>query len=278
MRRRHFLGALAAAPFAAYAADKPIDGGPFVPTPWVILDEMIKLAEVRANDVVVDLGAGDGRLVIAAAKRFGARGFGVERDATLVQYANRQAASEKVAERVKFLQGDVFAADVRGATVVTLYLLPRLVEKLVPKLRAELPAGARIVSHDYALKPWPADKTLIFDVEEKAHINGTTQTTLYYYVVPARIGGRWRLELPDEPPLALTIEQEPDRLEGVARAAERSHALRDLSVRGDTIRFSLLLAGRLVDFRGKVSGATMAGDTRSRGDSGKWSARVDSGA
>jgi len=278
MNRRQLLVSLAVLPLAARAADKPIDGGPFVPTPWVILEEMIKLAEVRAGDVVVDLGSGDGRLVIAAAKRAGVRGFGVERDGTLVNYANRQAAAERVGERAKFVQGDVFEADLRNATVVTLYLLPRLVVKLVPKLRAELPAGARIVSHDYALKPWPPDKTLIFDVEEKQNINGTTQTTLYYYVVPARIGGRWRLEAGAsliDGPVTLEIDQRPDHLEGLARIGERTAVLRDLAVRGETIRFSVLHGSRLVDFRGKVSGTTMAGEARSRGDSAKWSARVD---
>ena len=282
--RRRFVQTLAAAPFSAIAAEPPvrIDGGPFVPTPWVILDEMIKLAEVRAEDTVCDLGSGDGRLVIAAAKRHGASGFGIERDAALVKYANDQAGVEGVGARVKFLQGDIFEADLRSATVVLFYLLPRLAERLAPKLRAELPAGARIVSHDYALRPWPPDKTLNFDVEEKELINGTALTTLYYYLVPARIGGRWLLQLPSafaEPPgevvLAMNFMQSTNALEGSARLGDRVYPLREPSVRGEAIKFGLLFGGRLIEFRGRINGQMMAGDARSRKDSATWTARVD---
>jgi protein-L-isoaspartate O-methyltransferase len=289
--RRRILRALATAPLAAFAWPGALraqqdqaakeqastsDGGPFVPTPWVILDEMLKLAEIQRTDVVFDLGSGDGRLVIAAAKRFGARGVGVERDGNLVNFSRRQATSEGVGERVRFVQADLFETDLREATVITTYLLPRLMPRLVPKLRTELPVGARIVSHDYPLAPWPPDKTLLFDVEEKLMINGTVETKLFYYVVPARIAGNWTLRVEQPLPidaLALSVEQAPDRLDGTARMAGFDAPLREFSVRADQVRFGLLHETRLLEFRGKVAGDTMTGEVRARGEAARWTAR-----
>ena len=283
--RRRLLGALAAAPLASLAyprhlraADQPTtsDGGPFVPTPWVIVDEMLKLAEIKPNDVVFDLGSGDGRLVIEAAKRYGARGVGLERDASLVVYSQKQAASQDLADRVKFVARDLFDASLQDASVITMYLLPRLMPRLVPKLRAELPVGARIVSHDYALTPWPADKTVTFDTEEKLMINGMTHTTLLYYVVPARVGGTWSLTAPPDvakEPIILVIDQTPDRLTGTAIIGEHDTQLRDVTVRSDTIRFSLLYSGQLTEFLGKIDDSGMQGETRARAGGGRWTAR-----
>jgi len=160
-----------------------IDGGPYVPTPDAVVDRMLELASVRRDDLVVDLGSGDGRMVIEAARRYGARGRGVERDARLVELARTAAEKAKVADRVSFTQGDIFEFDLRGATVVTLYLLPRLLVQLLPKLRAELAPGARIVSHDYPLEPWPADRTLEFDVPEKEALLMNARTQVFLYLV-----------------------------------------------------------------------------------------------
>ena len=191
MRRRNLLGAILAVPFIlprlACAQDAiptvTIDGGPYVPTPDVVVSRMLELAGVRRDDLVVDLGSGDGRMVIEAARRYGARGLGVERDARLVDLARAAAEKAGVADRVRFRQGDIFDADLRGATVVTLYLLPRILVPLLPKLRAELAPGARIVSHDYPLDPWPADRTLEFDVPEKEALMLSPQTQLFLYVI-----------------------------------------------------------------------------------------------
>ncbi len=287
--RRRLLKALVGAPLlsfvsarALHAQEKPVtsDGGPFVPTPWVIVDEMLKLAEINPSDVVYDLGSGDGRLVIQAAKRYGARAVGLERDPNLVTYSQKQAASEQISERVKFVAGDLFDSSLHEASVITMYLLPRLMPRLVPKLRAELPVGARIVSHDYALTPWPADKTVTFDTEEKLMINGMTHTTLFYYVVPARIAGTWTLTPPPgfaKDPIILVIDQTPDRLSGTAIIGEHDTQLRDFVLRSDTIRFALLYGGRLTEFRGKVDGTAMQGEARARAESGTWAARRRSG-
>jgi SAM-dependent methyltransferase len=280
--RRRALAALAALPLAAvaqqsYEAPPTTDGGPFVPTPWVILDEMLKLAEIRPDDVVYDLGSGDGRLVIAAAERHGARGVGVERHPDLVVYARSLAERRGVGDRVRFVEGDVLTADISGATVVLMYLLPRLVVQLVPKLRTELPVGARIVSHDYALAPWKPDKTLVFDVEEKIAINGRAETKLLYYVVPAQIDGSWVLEVlapvGDGASIPLAFEQTPERLEGTALVDGRSSEIRVLRLRGDAIRFALLVRGRLLEFSGRVAGGAMSGEVQAHGAGAAWSAR-----
>ena len=239
--------ALAAPALAQVDSGKDNIAGPYVPTPWEIVHEMLKLGDVGSGDVVYDLGSGDGRLVITAAKRHGANGVGIELDPALVETAREGAVRERVQDRVKFVAGDLFDADVSGASVVTLYLLPRFVTRLVPKLRAELAPGARIVSHDYPLSPWPPDKTLVFDVAEKEAISGSARTTLYYYVVPARVAGRWSVALPKAlgaGSLTLRLNQEPDQLEGVAQIGGDTLTVRDLVVRADSIRFWLFHRGR----------------------------------
>ena len=142
---------------------------------------MLRMAEVRPEDTVYDLGSGDGRLVIEAALRYGARGVGVEREAKLVELARDRARRAGVADRVRFTQDDLFNTDMRGATVVTLYLLPRMMEQLQPKLRAELPPGARIVSHDYPLPSWPLERSVTLDVEEKGFTHGHTRADIFLY-------------------------------------------------------------------------------------------------
>jgi SAM-dependent methyltransferase len=286
-RRRQALALLGALPFALFTPRASgqtsnmeqlttSDGGPFVPTPWVILDEMLKIAEIQKTDVVYDLGSGDGRLVNEAVKRYGARGVGVERDAKLVDYSRRQAQTDNIADRVAFTAGDLFDTDLSKATVVTMYLLPRLMPRLVPKLRAELPVGARVVSHDYPLSPWRPDKTLSFDVDEKLFINGNAETKLFYYIVPARIAGRWTLNAPEpfaNRPLTMAVEQTIDKLDGQLLVESGDTPMRDFHLRADSIRFGLFYGGRLLDFRGHVAGDTMEGDVSMRGNKGRWSAK-----
>src|SRR5947208_13808655 len=216
------LALCAAAPALAQDLDDSKDNvaGPYVPTPWVIVEEMLNLADIRGEDVVYDLGSGDGRLVITAAKRFGARGVGIELQTELVEMARIGAKHEGVADRVKFVQGDLFQADIRSASVVMLYLLPRYVTRLVPRLRAELSPGTRIVAHDSPPAHCPPHKELSMDVPEKEMISGTSWTRLYYYVVPARVHGAWELALPQalaSAPLVMQITQEPHAVGGFVR-------------------------------------------------------------
>lgn len=187
------LAALPAASFMPTVAQAQRIAAPYVPTPWPIVDAMLELAGVRADDLLIDLGCGDGRLAITAARRFGARGYGVDINPELVALANRNAAQAGVADRVHFEQRDLFKTDLSEATVLTLYLLPQIVVELVPRILAQMPAGARVVSHDYGLSPWPPERHVVLDVPEKKPITGTTYTVLYLYVVPARRAGAGRL-------------------------------------------------------------------------------------
>jgi len=160
---------------------------PFAATPMVVVDEMLKLAGVGPNDFVVDLGSGDGRLVLVAATKFGARGgFGVDIDPHLVDYANRKAHEAGVAGRVQFHLRDLFVTDIHEATVVTVYLLPIAMDRLQAKLLSELAPGSRVVSHDYPFRSWTADRVVALDVPEKTDYTGRRSTAIYLYTVPAR--------------------------------------------------------------------------------------------
>lgn len=280
MRSSVWFGTLALALVASgktVAADLTGNvAGPYVPTPSVIVDAMLKLADIRADDVVYDLGSGDGRLVITSARRFGARGVGVELQRRLVETARDNAKKAGVESRVRFVEGDLFETDIRDASVVMLYLLPQFVMRLVPRLRAELRPGTRIVSHDYPLVPWRPDRQVEMDVEEKEWIVGTPWTKLYYYVVPARVRGTWEFTLPAAfggTPLTLAIAQQPDLLSGTVRDAAAEQPLRGLRVEGELIRFELLRAGRPVLFEGTVADKTMTGEARSGEARGAWTAR-----
>ena len=135
----------------------------FVPTPDEVVEAMLRLADVGANDVVYDLGSGDGRIPITAARRFGARGVGIDLDPELVAQATRSAQAAGVADRVRFVEGDIFESDISPATVVTLYLLTSINERLRPKLQKELRPGTRIVSHQFRMGDWEPERDVVVD-------------------------------------------------------------------------------------------------------------------
>jgi SAM-dependent methyltransferase len=146
---------------------------PFVPTPSAVVDEMLELANVGPNDVIYDLGSGDGRIVITAAKRYGARGVGVDIDPQRVKEARENAKHRGVADRVDFREGDLFDVDLSEATVVTLYLLPEVNMRLRPKLWSELKPGTRVVSHSFNMGDW-----------EPLQTRKVMGSTVYYWVIP----------------------------------------------------------------------------------------------
>ena len=245
------------------------NAGPYVPTPWRVVDDMLWLAAVRQDDFVMDLGSGDGRLVITAAARFGARGYGVDIDAGLVKLANENALKAGVADRATFEQRDLFATNLSEATVLTLYLLPHSVAQLVPRILAQMRAGGRVVSHDYPLSPWPPDRFLQFELPEKVAISGTARTVLYLYTVPARVGGAWRLELPPalaKQPVRLAFDQQARGTTGWATMGPRRVVLEDVRVRGESVRFiipGLAPAGKPLVLDGVVRGAVIEGKAAS---------------
>lgn len=178
------LGTLVAA-MPASGQTPVVAGAPYVPTPSAIVDRMLTLANVGPGDYLIDLGSGDGRLVITAVAQYKARGgMGVEIDRSLVQQARGQAERAGVADRVTFVAGDLFRADIGPATVVTLYLLPSMMGDVEAKLRKELRPGTRVVSHDYPLPTWKPEDAVTFDTTEKIPITGTTRTVLLLYRVP----------------------------------------------------------------------------------------------
>lgn len=140
---------------AGPSAAQPVEEIPFVPTPMEVVDRMLELAEVKKGDVVYDLGSGDGRIIIQAAKKYGARGVGIEMDRLLVERARAKAQEEGVSQLVEFRVEDALQTDVSPATVVTLYMLPWFNAKLRPTLQKQLKPGARVVAHDYDIEGWP---------------------------------------------------------------------------------------------------------------------------
>jgi hypothetical protein len=273
--RRLAAAALLAAPLVAAAQ---IDAGPYVPSPSVIVDEMLKLGAIRGDDYLIDLGSGDGRIPITAAQRFGSRGFGVDIKPELVKLANENAARAGVADKVRFERRDLFETSLADATVVTLYLLPGIVTKLVPKILAEMQPGARVVSHDYPLVPWKEDRFVQFDAPEKEPISGTTRTVLYLYTVPARVAGEWRLELPPAvaaQPARLALTQHPVGTKGSVTVGNRVITLAEANVSGDAVRLSipgLGRGGKPLVLEGKARGDAMEGSATTPGGPAPWRA------
>ena len=153
---------------------------PYVPTPQYVVGHMLKLADVTAEDTVFDLGSGDGRIVLTAAKAFGARGVGIEIDSALVERARRNARRAGVADRTTFRRGDLFEANLRPAAVVTLYLWPNMNNRLRPKLRNELAPGTRVVSHGFGIDGWEPDTTVTLD----SSVLPGGSTEIYLWTVP----------------------------------------------------------------------------------------------
>jgi SAM-dependent methyltransferase len=186
VKRRQLAAAMAALCLGPAQAQEEV---PFITTPDAVALAMLQLAGVTAADRVVDLGSGDGRIVITAAKRFGARGLGVEIVPDLVEQSRANARKAGVAERTEFRVQDLFDTDLRGFSVITMYLLPAVNLQLRPAL-LRLPPGTRIVSHDWDMGDWVPDQSLTLDVPDKA-IGRERRSTLHLWRVPADVAGRW---------------------------------------------------------------------------------------
>jgi Methyltransferase domain len=262
---------------AAHAQDKaPVDAGPYVPSPSSVVSDMLKLAEVGPKDFVIDLGSGDGRIVLTAAKVFGARGFGVDINEKLVKEANESAKLQGIADRAAFTVQDLFKTDISKATVVTMYLLPKTVNMLKDKLVNELRPGTRILSHDYPLSEWLHDDYRQFDLEDKVAITGVTTTLIYKYVVPAKAEGAWNATLPpilSKEPVRISLKQrEVTRVSGSARIGGKDVPLEDARLRGELLTFKLALGGKSYNFAGTVKGRSIEGSVEGAGTKTAWSA------
>jgi hypothetical protein len=254
------------------------DAGPYVPSPQSVVADMLRYAHVGADDFLIDLGSGDGRIVRTAAKVFGARGFGVEIKENLVREANAAAQKEGIADRAKFYQQDLFKTDLSPATVVTMYLLPDTVVLLKDKFLAELRPGARIVSHDYPLTGWEPVDTREFDLDEKVAISGVKTTILWLYIVPAKVQGRWGVQLPpavSKRAATLELRQQATSVHGWMRLEGEELPLEAVMLRGEQLSFRL--AGRRGDYTGQVKGDAIEGTVQLGRNKLPWRAVLSKG-
>ncbi|MFB3883784.1 MAG: methyltransferase domain-containing protein [Thermodesulfobacteriota bacterium] len=217
----------------------------FVPTPEEVVMEMLHTARVTGNDTVYDLGCGDGRIVITAAKLFGARGVGVDIDPFRIKESNENARRIGVADRVNFVEQDLFKTDISEATVVFLYLLTELNLQLRPKLFKELKPGTRIVSHEFDMGDWKPDRTgVVENVKLLYSPNYPTEkdVNFYYWVIPANVAGMWRWELATgtvKQEYTLRLVQKFQEVSGAVTVKGREIPIRDARLVGDELSFSL---------------------------------------
>jgi hypothetical protein len=280
------LAALAAAPLVALLVafpaaaqqkdgkDKPFEphvGQPgkdviWVPTPDEVVERMLRMAQVTANDYVIDLGAGDGKIAIMAAKKFGARSLGIEYNPDMAKHAQGNVEKAGVAGRARIVQGDIFASDFTKATVLTMYLLPALNLKLRPQILAMRP-GTRVVSHSFNMDDWEPDEVSSLDGRRA-----------YFWLVPASVAGTWAFEATGGGATEksdLSLEQRFQKIDGsLALGGQVQAGLRDARLRGFNISFSYVDGASVRrDLSGRVSGNRMEGSYRTdNGIEGRWTA------
>ncbi len=236
---------------------------PYVQTPINVVERMLEIAKVGPGDYVIDLGSGDGRMVITAAKKRGARGFGVDLDRKLVALANRNAVKAGVADRAKFYERDLHVTDVSPATVMSIYLLPEVNLMIRTQLLKTLKPGTRIVSHDYGMGSWPPDS------QEEIAAPGKTvgigeRSKIYYWMVPGRAAGRWHWKLaPDGKPVEfdLALQQNFQVIEGTLGASGRAAKVAS-RLAGENIAFGAVINGVKYEFSGRIVGNAIEGKAR----------------
>lgn len=239
---------LTAAPAVAQSAPRSLDV-PYVPTPQVVVDRMLEIAQVTSTDYVIDLGSGDGRIPVTAAARYGAKAMGVDLNPQRIAEANENARDAKVTDRVTFANQDLFATEIGEASVLTMYLLPSVNMRLRPRLFDELAPGTRVVSHAFDMEDWEPDQRELVDGR-----------SVYLWIIPARVAGTWRVS--GTTPMTLELEQHHQMLSGTARRAGQALPITDGRVRGNTVTFT-------------VDGTTYSGTLTQgaiAGDGGNWHA------
>ncbi len=230
----------------------------WVPTAQVLADKMLSIAKVNPQDYVIDLGSGDGRLVIAAAKR-GARALGIEYNPDLVALSKRNAAKAGVSDKAKFIQADLFESDFSQATVITMFLLPEINLRLRPKI-LNLKPGTRIVSTSFDMGEWAADQT--FDVTTGEGCDGV-YCRAHLWIVPAKVEGTWKL-----PQGELILRQRFQTVSGMLKTGAGTMAITEGKLNGDKISFT---AGD-VQYIGLITGDVILGTVKTQRETGNWSA------
>ena len=227
----------------------------WVPTSQTLVNRMLDMAKVTPKDFVMDLGSGDGRTVITAAKR-GAHAVGIEYNPEMVALSKRNAAKEGVTEKAQFMKADLFQTDLSKATVITMFLLPDINLKLRPKI-LDLKPGTRVVSNSFTMGDWKADQT------ETVSEGCNSYCTAYLWIVPAKVGGRW--QLPDG---ELTLKQSYQMVTGSLKSGSATAQITGGKLHGDQLSFS---AGG-VQYTGHVNGDTIEGTAKGSSRSGTWTA------
>lgn len=276
--------------FNTAAVKQIIPEVPYVPTPEKVVAEMLKMADVGKNDVLYDLGCGDGRIVIAAAKEMGCRGVGIDIDPERIDESRENAKTAGVEDRVEFLLMDLFEADISEASVVTLYLLSRVNIRLRPILLRDLKPGTRVVSHDFDMDEWTPDQSAVIDVNSSVQDTFPVddywdQHDVYLWIIPANVTGIWKWTMPavfGGKSYTLEIDQTFQEVEGKALEGITPVPLeiKDGKIAGSRLEFTIVgqRDGRTarMHFQGKASGHTLEGNVSIEGKpnvKGKWQAQ-----
>lgn len=237
---------------------------PYVPTPQEVVERMLEIAKVGPQDYLIDLGSGDGRIVVTAAKQRGARGFGVDLNPVRIKESIENAATAGVSDRVTFQQRNLFETDLSDATVITMYLLPRVNLDLRPKL-LELKPGTRVVSHDFSMDDWKPDTHAKIEVKDKYGAAGGV-SDVYFWVIPARVAATWQWQLPvsGKPrSYEMTLTQKYQEFTGEVRVGGQIIRVQNPVLRGEQIAFVFTadVDGVPVkhEFSGRVEGDAISG-------------------
>jgi SAM-dependent methyltransferase len=247
---------------------------PYVSTPHAIVDEMVRLADVKASDVVYDLGCGDGRLVIAAVKKTGCRGVGIDIDPERIKESRANARAAGVEDRLRFVEQNFFASDIREATVMLIYLFPDVNIRLRGKFLGEMKPGARLVSHAFDMGDWKPDNSASIGAQR-----------VYYWVIPANATGRWKWNSPGgrQSSFVLEMEQKYQQIRGALIQGDHQSILTDAKLTGDRISFRIEqdVSGRKIarEFSGTIGGNFITGTITStegpRVKNNRWKAMRD---
>jgi predicted O-methyltransferase YrrM len=230
---------------------------PYVPTPPEVVKEMLKMARVESTDYVIDLGSGDGRIVMAAVQQHGARGFGVDLNPDHIARSNATARRAGIGDRASFVNANLFDTDISKATVLTMYLLPDINLKLRSRLLDELKPGTRVVSHDFDMGEWKPD--------QQSEVESGRSHNVYYWVIPAKAAGTWTVATePGSAPVQFMVNQKFQQIDGTARVGNDTAPLVEPRLNGDRISFILVSQderGREVPllFEGRIDGNAIDG-------------------
>lgn len=252
---------------------------PYVPTPQEVVDEMLSMADIGPDDVLYDLGCGDGRIVVTAAQRFGIEGIGVDIDPVRITECHVNAVNAGVEDQVTFINEDLFKVDFSKASVLTLYLLNSVNLRLRPTLFELLKPGTRVVSHDFSMSDWEADEKTDLFVEHKYHY-------IYFWIIPANLSGLWTLSLPQElasSPIILEIEQEFQKMEGHFNIKDVHIPIEEAKIVGDKVTFKWVQKNTNGPstwfFEGQAKGHTLTGlvswNAQDKHQNLKWKAERD---